>query len=83
MSNYRKAYFSLLDKVVKETGNSKYELHEKWKSLMFPFLQEDPENFINQVVTNAASTVCLSEKGWETFYKEWQLFCIDKFGISY
>lgn len=82
MKKYREAYFSLLDNVVKDTGNSKYNLHEEWKKRIFPFLQENPANFINEEVPELVTTVTLSDKGWETFYNEWRHFCVEFFNIS-
>lgn len=82
MKKYREAYFSLLDSITRETGNSKYTLHEEWKSRIFPFLIEDPSNFIDNEVPNSFTTVTLSSKGWETFYTEWRHFCLDVFQIT-
>lgn len=82
MKKYREAYFSLLDSVTRDTGNSKYGLHEDWKNRIFPFLIEDPTNFVDEIIPGSFTTVTLSSKGWETFYTEWRHFCIEFFNIS-
>lgn len=82
MKQYKEAYFSLLTIVCKETGNSKYGLHEDWKRRIFKFLIEDENNFVNGELPKSLSTKYLSEQGWENFYNEWRHFCLDFFHIT-
>lgn len=81
IEKYRNSYFRLLDIVVKETGNSKQELHKVWTTQIFSFLLENPLNFNTENIENY-STKYLSEQGWETFYSEFRHFCLDKFKIG-
>lgn len=80
MNNYRRAYFSLVDNVCVETGNARYDLHNQWKERIFPFIQENPACFINEVVDKEFSTSSLSDYGWEVFYNEFKHYIVSVIG---
>lgn len=81
ITKIRSSYFRLLDIVVNYTGCSKKILHEYWINKIFPFLLEDPDNFIKEKeVIN--STTILTEKGWNNFYNEFRHFCLDVLKIG-
>ena len=75
----RRRYFTLLDEAVSVSGNSKAWLHEYYKSIIWAFLKENPDNF--EVESEDISTKNLSYKGWMEFYNEFKHFCINKFDI--
>lgn len=80
----RAAYFALLDEAVNKSGNSKKDLHEYWKGQIFPFLFENPDNFVEesrQQEYPPYSTKSLTEAGWKTFYEEFRHFCHTNFNI--
>lgn len=83
IERYRAAYFLHLDTVCQATGNSKKYLHEYFKAQMFPFLHENPLNFVDTSRKDNIpdSTTLLSEEGWKTFYTEFRHFAADKFKI--
>lgn len=75
----RRSYFRLLDQAVDISGNSKAWLHEYYKSIIWPFLLENPDNF--DIISEDISTKNLSYKGWQEFYNEFRHFCINKYNI--
>lgn len=79
IDSVRKNYFRLLDMAVDVSGNSKVWLHEYYKSIIWSFLQENPENF--DIVSDEQTTKNLSYKGWIEFYNEFRHFCVNKFNI--
>lgn len=79
IDSVRKNYFRLLDMAVNVSGDSKAWLHEYYKSIIWPFLQENPENF--DIISDEQTTKNLSYKGWVEFYNEFRHFCINKYSI--
>lgn len=79
IESVRRSYFRLLDEAVSVSGNSKVWLHEYYKSIIWSFLKENPDNFNND--SDEISTKNLSNKGWLEFYNEFRHFCINNFNI--